>query len=226
MKKVLLIEDDPAIQMGVYDGLAMDNYELIMVSDGQDGFKKIFEENPDLVLLDIMLPGKNGFDICREVRANGSQVPIMMLTSKTDEIDRVLGLEVGADDYLTKPFSVKELSARIRAMFRRMDNLKISNSTFFFGDIKVDFEKMDIIKGINKINISVKEFQILNYFLNHEGQVVTRETLLDEVWGYNNYPTTRTVDNYILNLRKNIENDPSNPKHILTVHTMGYKFVK
>lgn len=224
--KILIVEDDPSIQMGIKVSFEQENYEVITASDGITGVRYALEKKPDLILLDLMLPGKNGFDVCREVRASGYRKPIIMLTSKKEEVDKILGLEIGADDYVTKPFSIRELQARVRANLRRADIMPEPGqpAVINFGDFSMDLKKKELSKNGNLINISVKEFQILKYFTDHSGEVVTREMLLDDVWGYDSYPTTRTVDNYILNLRKLIEDDPSKPKHLLTVHTLGYKF--
>jgi DNA-binding response OmpR family regulator len=173
-----------------------------------------------------MLPKKNGQDVCKQLRAEGVNTPILMLTSKSDEMDKVLGLELGADDYMTKPFSIRELHARIKALLRRHGEGKKDIDTIAFGNVDIDFKKQEANRKKQPLKLSAKEFEILKYFILHEGEVITRDMLLDEVWGYETFPTTRTVDNYILTIRKKIEDDPSEPKHLLTVHTAGYKFVK
>jgi DNA-binding response OmpR family regulator len=167
----------------------------------------------------------NGEDICRQLRANGMTMPILMLTSKREETDKVLGLELGADDYITKPCSLRELHARIKANLRRSEITKKEVSSYSFSDIEIDFKKQKAQKNGKPLQFSTKEFEILRFFVQHDDEVVSRDTLLDEVWGYDIYPTTRTVDNYILNLRKKIEKDAGNPKHILTIHKSGYRFV-
>jgi DNA-binding response OmpR family regulator len=172
------------------------------------------------------LPGKDGMEICRELRKDGINTPILMLTSKKEEMDKVLGLELGADDYVTKPFSVRELKARVKALLRRKAEIKKDLEEYSFGSIHIDFKKQEAMKKNKHLKLSSREFEILKYLILHEGEVVTRDMLLDDVWGYENFPTTRTVDNYILSLRKKIEENPSKPKHLLTVHTSGYKFVK
>ncbi len=178
------------------------------------------------MVLDVMLPEMNGYDVCKQLRSEGIQFPILMLTGKGEEIDKVLGLELGADDYLTKPFSIRELIARIKALLRRQSDLRTEINESQFGNVHVDFKKQEAKKKGKSLNMSSKEFQLLKYFIEHEGEVITRARLLDDVWGFEVTPTTRTVDNYILSLRKKIEDKPSQPKHLLTIHTAGYKFVK
>ena len=183
-------------------------------------------ENIDLIILDLMLPEKNGQEICRDLRKEGINTPILMLTSKKQEMDKVLGLEMGADDYMTKPFSIRELIARIHALLRRKWKIMKEIEDYSFGDVEIDFKKQEATKRKKPLKLSSREFEILKYFAQHEGEVVTREMLLNDVWGYENFPTTRTIDNFILSLRKKIEDNHSAPKHLLTIHTSGYKFVK
>ncbi len=226
MKRILIIEDDPAILKGLEASLREEHYEILTATDGEQGFKMGKRENIDLIILDIILPKKNGQEICRDLRKDGVNTPILMLTSKKGEMDKVLGLELGADDYVTKPFSIRELHARIKALLRRKAELKKDIDEYGFGDVHVDFKKQEATKKSKSLKLSAKEFEILKYLVQHEGEVVTREMLLNDVWGYEVTPTTRSVDNYVLSLRKMIETDPSKPKHLLTVHTAGYKFVK
>jgi len=226
MKRILVVEDDPAILKGLVAGLEEEHYEVLTAVDGERGYELGKKENIDLILLDIMLPGKNGQDVCRDLRKDGVNTLILMLTSKKQEIDKVLGLELGADDYVTKPFSMRELHARIKALLRRKQELRKEIDEYAFGSVQADFRKQEATRKGKSLKLSAKEFNILHFFVQREGEVVTREMLLDGVWGYENFPTTRTVDNYILSLRKKIEDNPSRPKHILTVHTTGYKFVK
>ena len=226
MKRILIVEDDPAILMGLVDSLKEEHYEVLSAEDGERGFQMGQKENIDLIILDLMLPKMNGIEICKELRKLGVSLPILMLTSKKEEMDKVLGLEVGADDYVTKPFSVRELLARIKALLRRNKELKKEVEDYSFADISLDFIKFEAFKNSKPIDLSVMEFKILKYFISSEGEVISRHQLLDDVWGYENYPTTRTVDNFILNIRKKIEEDPSNPKHLLTIHKAGYKFLK
>lgn len=226
MKRILIIEDDPAILLGLNESLAEEHFEVLTANDGEEGYQKGKKENIDLIILDLILPTKNGIEICQDLRSNGITIPILMLTSKREEIDKILGLEIGADDYVTKPFSIRELIARIKALLRRNVEFKKEMEDYSFGNISIDFKKQEIWKDNSKIDLSTTEISILKYFIQLEGEVVTRHQLLDDVWGYENFPTTRTVDNFILNIRKKIEDDPSNPRHLLTIHKAGYKFVK
>jgi DNA-binding response OmpR family regulator len=225
MHHILVIEDDRAIARGLADALQAEGYAVVVEHDGVRGFERARQPSVDLVLLDLVLPGKNGLDICRDLRRDGSVVPILMLTSKRDEIDRVIGLELGADDYMGKPFSVRELLARIRAILRRTLPGPSRLRTFDFGDVHVDFETQEVTRNGRPVRLTVREFHVLKYLIEREGKVVQRSAFLDEVWGYEAFPTTRTVDNYILSLRKKIEPAPGAPTHILTIHTAGYRFV-
>ena len=226
MKRILIIEDDPAISKGLFDALLEEHYEVVTEDDGEKGFKFAQNENIALIILDLMLPSKNGIEICTDLRKKGINTPILMLTSKKEEMDKVLGLEVGADDYVTKPFSVRELMARIKSLLRRKQEIVREVEEYVFGSVQIDFKKQSASKKNKLIELSTTEFKILKYFIEHEGEVVTRDNLLDKVWGYDVFPTSRTVDNYILSIRKQIEDDPSNPKHLITVPKAGYKFVK
>ncbi|MCK4559716.1 MAG: response regulator transcription factor [Calditrichia bacterium] len=225
MKRILIIEDDPAIVKGLQESLEDEHYNVITATDGKEGYEMAGRENPDLILLDLMLPTMNGQDICRKLREDGITVPILMLTSKREETDKVLGLELGADDYITKPCSLRELHARIKANLRRSEIIRKEVSTFTFADLEIDFKKQKSLKKGKPIQFSAKEYEILHFFIQHDDEIVSRDMLLDEVWGYDVFPTTRTVDNYILNLRKKIEKDPALPKHILTIHKSGYRFI-
>jgi DNA-binding response OmpR family regulator len=226
MKRILIVEDDPAILRGLSDNLTEEHYEVYVAADGQKGYEMGKRENIDLIILDIVLPKMNGQEVCRSLRNDGVQTPILMLTSKKHEMDKVLGLELGADDYMTKPFSIRELHARIKALLRRHVTLQKDIDVYTFGDVTIDFKKFEVKKGKKDIKLTTKEFRILKFIINHEGNVVSRSMLLNEVWGYDVFPTTRTVDNYILGLRKKLEDNSARPKHIVTVHTTGYKFVK
>jgi len=227
MKRILIIEDDPAILRGLRISLEEEHYQVFSASDGEDGYRLALEKSFDLIILDLMLPGKNGQEVCRELRGQGNSTPIIMLTSKSQESDKVLGLEIGADDYITKPFSVSELQARIRAILRRTEAKdEVRSDTCSFGSIQIDFKRQEATKNDRPIKLSVKEFEILRFFINHEQEVVIRDLLLNKVWGYDVYPTTRTVDTFILNLRKKIEDNPAHPKHLITIHGAGYKFIK
>lgn len=226
MKRILIVEDDKAILRGLVDSLKAEHFETETSSDGEEGLGFAKRRKFDLVILDVMLPGMNGFDICKQLRAEKVKTPILMLTGKGEEIDKVMGLELGADDYVTKPFSVKELIARVKALLRRQADIQTSMDEASFGDVYVDFKKQEATRGKKKIDLTAKEFQLLKYFVERAGEVISRDQLLDNVWGYDALPTTRTVDNYILSLRKKIEKDPASPKHLLTVYTAGYKFQK
>ncbi|MBX7217610.1 MAG: response regulator transcription factor [Candidatus Kapabacteria bacterium] len=226
MSTILIIEDDPAIVMGLVASLQEEHYTVMTASDGITGQQMALEQRPDLIVLDLMLPGKNGQDVCREIRAAGITVPVLMLTAKTSETDTVLGLEMGADDYVKKPFSIRELIARIKALLRRTTIPAPAVDQYQFGNVVVDFKGHELRRGNVVHKLAGKEYDVLKFLIAHEGQVVTREVLLNQVWGYERFPTTRTVDNFILTLRKKIEANPSQPEHLLTVHTAGYKFVK
>jgi len=226
MRSILIVEDDPAILKGLKESFEHENYKIITAQDGLRGFEIAKRENIDAIILDLVLPGKNGQDVCRDLRRAGISIPILMLTSKKSEMDKVLGLELGADDYVTKPFSLRELHARIKALLRRKSDLPKHIDEYAFGSIHIDFKKLETRKLESSVKLSLREYEIIKYLIIHEGDVVTRNDLLDHVWGYDIFPTTRTVDNYILSLRKKLEDNPAEPSHILTVHTAGYKFVK
>jgi DNA-binding response OmpR family regulator len=227
MKKILLIEDDKALIETLTASLQAENFKVISATDGQEGFRLCSKEKLDLIILDLALPSMNGMEICRQLRSKGIATPIIMLTGqKKDEIDKVLGLEVGADDYMTKPFGTQELLARIRAVIRRAEPKAKEVEEFRFGDIDINFKKQTAFKGKKELYLTAKEFALLKFLISHEGEVVTRETLLNEVWGYDKFPTTRTIDTFIHHLREKIEEDPSNPHHLLTIPWSGYKFQK
>jgi DNA-binding response OmpR family regulator len=229
MKRILVIEDDPAILRGLVDSLAEEHYDVLTATDGEKGCLMAKRENIALIILDIMLPKKNGLEVCRDLRGQGIETPILMLTSKKEEIDQILGLELGADDYMTKPFSVKVLLARISTLLRRKGTPSKEIEEYSFGDVELDFRKQEARKMRREVKLSTKEFEVLRYFAAHEGEVVTRDMLLTDVWEYGDeesIPTTRTIDNYILSIRKKIESDPSKPVHLLTVQKAGYKLVK
>jgi len=225
MIHILIIEDDLNILRGLKHNLEFEGYTVSTSDDGHDGLQKVLHENIDLLLLDIMLPGLSGYDICRKVKEIKPDLPIVMLTARGQEVDKVAGLDLGADDYITKPFSVPELLARIRAVLRRVQTSHQKSDTYSFGNVILDFKKFIARVKNEEINLTSREFAILKYLVEHEGEVVHRHDLLDKVWGYENYPTTRTVDNYILDLRKKIEEDPSHPKHLVSIRGAGYKFI-
>ncbi len=226
MSRLLIIEDDPAIQKALQASFEQEEFEILTASDGIEGYEKAQDNSINCIILDLMLPGKNGKDICKDLRNDGITTPILILTSKQEEMDKVLLFELGADDYVTKPPGIRELHARVNALIRRSSNEKKEIETYSFGDIKIDFKKQEAYKNKEELKLSSKEFEILKFFIQHEEEVIPRHQLLEEIWGYEVYPTTRTVDNYILNLRKKIEDDPASPKHLITIHTTGYKFIK
>ncbi len=225
MSVILAIEDDPAILRGLADNLRFESYEVLTASDGQSGYTLIREKHPDLIILDLMLPKLSGYEICRKIRAEGIQTPILMLTARGEEADRVLGLDLGADDYVAKPFSIRELMARVRAILRRAQPAKAQPDELRFDDVVINFVSYEARKAGQPIEMTRKEFQILRLLASRPGEVVTRDELLNEVWGYENYPTTRTVDNHIAALRAKTEAQPSDPQRLKTVHGVGYKLV-
>jgi DNA-binding response OmpR family regulator len=225
-EKILIIEDEENLVKGLKLNLDDEGYEVSWAMDGEDGLRKSLEESPDLIILDIMLPKMNGLDVCRELRKKNVMTPIVMLTAKGEEIDKVVGLEIGADDYLTKPFSVRELLARIKAHLRRQKREPSAVSgTYALGDTEIDFVHFKVRKKKKESVLTSLECEILKFFVQHSGEVVTRDMLLDKIWGYEVFPTTRTIDNHILKLRKKIEDNPSRPKHILSVYGEGYRFM-
>lgn len=224
MKHILVIEDDPAIREGLMLSLQEHQFNVTTASEGNNGYSLAAGNNYDLIILDLMLPGKSGLEICRELRAAKIFTPVIMLTGKKEESDKIAGLETGADDYMTKPFSTHELNARIKAVMRRYELNNPDQDTFDFGNIHVDLKMKRVFRDHCEIKFSMTEFNVLSYFIRHANEVVTRDMLLDEVWGYDSFPTTRTVDNYILAIRKKIENDYSTPEFILTVPKAGYRF--
>jgi DNA-binding response OmpR family regulator len=225
MSLILAIEDDPAILRGLADNLRFESYEVVTASDGQAGYALIKEKHPDLIILDLMLPKLSGYEICRKVRAEGVQTPILMLTARGEEADRVLGLDLGADDYVAKPFSIRELLARIRAILRRSQTPKTTPDELRFDDVTVNFVSYEAAKNGRPLEMTRKEFQVLRFLASRAGEVVSRDDLLNEVWGYENYPTTRTVDNHVAGLRAKIEREPANPQRLKTIHGVGYKLV-
>lgn len=226
MYKILVVEDEPAMRRGLKDNLEFEGYEVDFAKDGATALQKILEQAYDLVVLDVMLPEMSGFDVCKKVRKEGVTTPIIMLTAKGEEIDKVLGLELGADDYITKPFSLRELLARIKAVLRRKPGTIMGEKqSIKIGNLEVNFSTYNAFSGKQPVPMSHKEFEVLKYLWQHQNQTVSRDSLLEDVWGYEEYPTTRTVDNFILKLRQKIENNPAHPRHILTVHGIGYKYV-
>ncbi|MGH8584334.1 MAG: response regulator transcription factor [Gammaproteobacteria bacterium] len=223
---ILIVEDDPAMRMGLRDNLEIEGYKVISALTLREGREVALKKNPDLVLLDLMLPDGNGIELCRELRAHGFPQSIIMLTAKGEEMDKVLGLEMGADDYMVKPFSLRELLARIHAHLRRSQALEGLQDPVRVGTAEIDFKRHLLTRDGEVLEISAKELDLLRFLVAHRGRVVSRDTLLAEVWGHPQDIVTRTVDNFIVRLRKKIEPDPTHPRYLLTIHGSGYKLVE
>jgi len=226
MEKIIIIEDEESILMALEDNLKLEGYAVSSAVDGEMGLSKVIENNYDLIILDIMLPKMNGFDVCKRIRQDGISTPILMLTAKSQEIDKVLGLELGADDYVTKPFSPRELLARVKALLRRAKPQNQGKELFSFGDVEIDFKKYEIKKKGKQIYLTALEFALLHFIIKQNGEVVSRDAILDEVWGDEVFVQPRTVDKHIAELRKKIEDYPANPRFIIGVRSIGYKFVE
>jgi len=227
MPKILVVDDEQNMRTGLKDNLEFEGYDVDTANDGEQGLKKIFEGSYNLIILDVMMPKKSGFDVCKEIRKAGMSTPVILLTAKGEEIDKVVGLEIGADDYVTKPFSLRELLARVKAILRRSENLVINGEEreVKIGRLEVNFSGYKATSKNRDVAMSHKEFEILHYLWKHRNTTVSREDLLVEIWGYEETPTTRTVDNFILKLRQKIESDSNHPQIILTVHGIGYKLI-
>jgi DNA-binding response OmpR family regulator len=225
MSKILIIEDEPDMVLGLKDNFEFEGYEVVTASDGASGLERARALKPDLVILDIMLPKLSGLEVCKTLRAEGFETPIVMLTARGQEIDKVVGLELGADDYVTKPFSIREVLARVRAILRRTDGTKKRLARYRFADVDLEFETYAATKGGAPLELSPREFDLLRYLIERKGETVTRDRLLEDVWGYESYPSTRTVDTHIAKLRAKIGDSGSEPRYILTIHGAGYKFV-
>jgi DNA-binding response OmpR family regulator len=223
--KILIVEDEPDMVLGLKDNFEFEGYEVITAGDGAIGLEKARAAKPDLVILDIMLPVLSGLEVCKTLRGEGFEKPIVMLTARGQEIDKVVGLELGADDYVTKPFSIRELLARVRAILRRSEGGKKRLSRYRFSDIELDFEVYRAKKGGEALDLSPREFELLRYLIERKGETVSRDQLLEDVWGYESYPSTRTVDTHIAKLRAKIGDSGSEPRFIMTIHGTGYKFV-
>jgi len=223
MPRILIVDDEPAMVRGLEDNLRFEGYETLAAANGQDGLALALREGPDLILLDIMMPRMSGWEVLRALRQKGVDVPVIMLTARGEEMDRVLGLELGADDYVTKPFSLRELLARVRAVLRR-PGPRQKVEAYAFGDVRLHLRGRQAFRAGREVRLTRKEFDLLRYLVEHRGEVLTRDRLLDEVWGYERFPTTRTVDTHILRLRQKFEPDPERPVYILTVHGQGYRF--
>ncbi|HEX9202425.1 MAG TPA: response regulator transcription factor [Vicinamibacteria bacterium] len=225
MSKILIVEDEPDMVLGLKDNFEFEGYEVLTASDGQAGLERARSQKPDLVVLDIMLPRLSGLEVCKTLRGEGFEGPIIMLTARGQEIDKVVGLELGADDYVTKPFSIRELLARVRAILRRTEGKKKRLGRYQFSDLELDFEAYRATKGGQPLDLSPREFELLRYLIERKGEAVSRDRLLEDVWGYESYPSTRTVDTHIAKLRAKIGDSGSEPRWILTIHGVGYKFV-
>ena len=226
--RILIVEDEPAIRLAVADRLKSEGYEVVATVDAAEGLRSASEEHFDLVILDVMLPGGSGFDVCRELRRRHVEAPVVMLTARSEVVDRVLGLKLGADDYLVKPFEMVELLARIEALLRRSTSTTAAataTDSYRFGDVTIDFRRAEVTKKGVPVELSAREFKLLKYFVEHRGAALSRDELLNEVWGYNAMPSTRTVDVHVAWLRQKVEDNPRHPQFILTVHGLGYKFV-
>lgn len=227
MKKILIIEDDDALRQTLTIALEAENFDVLTASDGEKGLQLAEKEKVDIIALDRVLPTMDGIEICRKLRENGNKTPIIFMTGeKKDEVDRVIGLELGGDDYILKPFGIREFQARIRAILRRTIPAPAKMKEYSFGAISINFKKKIASKEKKELYLTAKEYGLLELLIGHEGEVVSRETILNKVWGYDNFPTTRTIDTFIHGLRQKIEEDPSKPAHLLTVPWTGYKFKK
>jgi len=224
--RVLIIEDEPAMVAGLRDNFEYEGYEVISAGDGEAGLERVLTDDPDLVVLDVMMPRMSGLEVCKQVKAKRPAVPIIMLTARGQEIDKVVGLELGADDYVTKPFSIRELMARVKAVLRRASAQARVPEIYRFSDVEVDIRGNEVRRAGKPVALSTKEFALLTYFISHPAETLSRDRLLDEVWGYDNYPNTRTVDTHIAHLRQKLEPNPEAPRFILTIHGSGYKFVE
>src|SRR5712692_421716 len=223
--RILIVEDEPAMVAGLRDNFEYEGYDVISAADGAAGLDRALTDNPDLVVLDVMMPRMSGLDVCKQLKVKRPSLPIIMLTARGQEIDKVVGLELGADDYVTKPFSIRELMARVKAVLRRVSQQAPAAETYRFSDVEVNIRSNEVRRAGNLIDLSAKEFALLAYFISNPAETLSRDRLLDAVWGYDNYPNTRTVDTHIVHLRQKLEPNPEEPRFILTVHGTGYKFV-
>jgi len=225
-KRVLVVEDESGIMLGLEENLRFAGYEVLKAVDGPGGLETAVRERPDAVLLDIMLPGLSGFEVCRQLRAKGFQMPVIMLTARGDEFDKLHGFEMGADDYVTKPFSVDELLARLKAVLLRGDRQASGPRKLSFDDIELDLDARTMTRDGRDVVMTRTEFDLLAYFIENEGKALTRDTVMNDVWGLEYFGTQRSLDSFVANLRKKIEKDPHSPKHIHTLHGVGYKFLR
>src|SRR2546428_3980136 len=223
--RILIVEDEPAMVAGLRDNFEYEGYDIISGSDGAEGLDRALADNPDLVVLDVMMPRMSGLDVCKQLKVKRPALPIIMLTARGQEIDKVVGLELGADDYVTKPFSIRELMARVKAVLRRVSPQTPAAELYRFSDVEVNIRSNEVRRAGEPVDLSAKEFALLAYFLSNPAETLSRDRLLDAVWGYEHYPNTRTVDTHIVHLRQKLEPNPEEPRFILTVHGTGYKFV-
>jgi two-component system alkaline phosphatase synthesis response regulator PhoP len=223
--KILVVEDEPNMVVGLRDNFEFEGYEVLTARDGVEGLELALEESPDLVVLDVMMPRMSGLEVCKQLRAQRASIPIIMLTARGQEVDKVVGLELGADDYVTKPFSIRELLARVKAVLRRTSVVPKDQDQHSFGDVEVDLRRCRVVRSGQALDVSSKEFELLKYFICHAGETLSRHQLLEDVWGYEHYPTTRTVDTHLVRLRQKLEPNPEQPQYFLTVHGTGYRFV-
>jgi DNA-binding response OmpR family regulator len=224
MPKILIVEDEPKMVAGLRDNFEYEGYEVMTAHDGVEGLDRALATSPDLIVLDVMMPRMSGLDVCRKLKSKRPSIPIIMLTARGQEVDKVVGLELGADDYVTKPFSIRELLARVKAVLRRSHTLPQDQDRYTFADIEVDMHACRVTRNGKPLDFTSKEFELLKYFICHPGENLSRERLLDEVWGYENQTNSRTVDAHLVRLRQKLEAAPEQPRFFLTVHGTGYKF--
>ena len=225
MERVLVVEDEAKIRGLLEDYLTLQDYRVVTASDGKEALELSSQVSPDLVILDLMMPRMDGLTFLEKFRKDHRTIPVLILTAKGEEVDKLQGFDLGADDYVTKPFSIKVLHARVRALLRRTKRAPLEPNQYEFGGVTVDFSKRIVTKGKKEVRLSAMEFNVLRYFVLHREEAISRDRLLDEVWGYESFPTTRTVDTHVLNLRKKIEDSPNSPRFFITVHGVGYKFM-
>jgi len=225
MTRILIVEDEPNMVAGLRDNFEFEGYDVVSAYDGAEGLERALADSPDLVVLDVMMPKMSGLEVCKQLKAKRPSIPIIMLTARGQEVDKVVGLELGADDYVTKPFSIRELLARVKAVLRRSHTLPKEQDRYSFGDAEVDLRSCRVTRNGKELEFSSTEFELLKYFVCHAGEVLSRDRLLEEVWGYDSYPTTRTVDAHLVRLRQKLEPNPEQPRFFLTVHGTGYRFV-
>jgi len=225
-RKVLLVEDDASIRYLVRQNLEFEGYEVVEAENGEEGLDKANAVDPDVLVLDLMMPKMSGMEVCKRLRQTGNEVPILMLTARSQSVDKIMGLKSGADDYLTKPFDVLELAARIEALLRRAGKSPSALVTYQLGDLEIDFQAGVVRAGSEETPLKKVELQLLQYFVHHEGKVLSREQIMEDVWGHDYLLSSRTIDTHVTYLRKKIEPDPSQPQHIITVHRVGYKFLR